>query len=189
MAHNYLEQLVAEWYEYRGYFIRRNVWVGKRAAGGYECELDIVGFHPEKKHLIQIEPTMDAASWALREERYSRKFTTGRKYIPGLFAGLDIPADVEQIALVVFGSTANRKTLGGGRVMHLSELLREIFATIGSKSIFGSMVPEQYPILRTFQFTAEYHGHVMEGLRSSKHPQRQAASALDMTAAPPDGPK
>ena len=46
MAANYLEQLVAEWLEYQGYFVRRNVLVGKRAAGGYECELDVVAFNP-----------------------------------------------------------------------------------------------------------------------------------------------
>ena len=31
MANNFLEQLVTEWYEYRGYFVRRNVPVGKRS--------------------------------------------------------------------------------------------------------------------------------------------------------------
>src|SRR5690554_419807 len=41
---NHLEQLVAEWYEYRGYFVRRNIQVGPRANGGYECELDAVLF-------------------------------------------------------------------------------------------------------------------------------------------------
>ena len=45
MPFNYLEQLVAEWYDYKGYFLRRNVLVGKRAQGGYESELDIVAFH------------------------------------------------------------------------------------------------------------------------------------------------
>src|SRR5437016_5364675 len=50
IAVNFLEQLVAEWYEYQGYFIRRNVRVGKLAAGGYECELDVVAFHPQTKH-------------------------------------------------------------------------------------------------------------------------------------------
>ena len=44
MAINFLEQLIAEWYEYRGYFVRRNVLVGRRLKGGYECELDIVAF-------------------------------------------------------------------------------------------------------------------------------------------------
>ena len=27
---NFLEQMVAEWYEFRGYFVRRNVRVGPR---------------------------------------------------------------------------------------------------------------------------------------------------------------
>ena len=36
MASNFLEELVAEWYEYKGYFVRRNVRVGPRAKGGYE---------------------------------------------------------------------------------------------------------------------------------------------------------
>ncbi len=36
---NFLEQLVAEWYEHQGYFVRRNVQVGKRTKGGYEGEL------------------------------------------------------------------------------------------------------------------------------------------------------
>jgi hypothetical protein len=49
MASNYLEQLLAEWYEFQGYFIRQNVWVGKRPQGGYECELDIVAFHPGRR--------------------------------------------------------------------------------------------------------------------------------------------
>jgi hypothetical protein len=42
LAGNHLEALVAEWYEVRGYFVRRNVQVGKRPKGGYECEFDIV---------------------------------------------------------------------------------------------------------------------------------------------------
>jgi len=52
---NHLEQLVAEWYEYQGYFVRRNVHVGKRSNGGWECELDVVAFNPSEKHLVHIE--------------------------------------------------------------------------------------------------------------------------------------
>ena len=63
MAINYLEQLVAEWYEYQGCFVRRNIHVGKRPKGGYECELDLVAFNPALRHLVHIEPSMDADSW------------------------------------------------------------------------------------------------------------------------------
>jgi hypothetical protein len=59
---NFLEQLVAEWYEFNGYFVRRNVLVGRRSRGGYECELDVVAFNPEEKHLVHIEPSVDQRS-------------------------------------------------------------------------------------------------------------------------------
>ena len=51
MPNNFLEELVAEWYEFQGYFIRRNIPVGKRPKGGYQSELDIVCFHLDKKEL------------------------------------------------------------------------------------------------------------------------------------------
>lgn len=35
---NFLEQLVAEWYEFRGYFVWRNINVGPRPKGGFESE-------------------------------------------------------------------------------------------------------------------------------------------------------
>jgi hypothetical protein len=90
---NFLEQVVSEWYEFRGYFVRRNVRVGPRTKGGHESELDIVASHPEKKHLVHIEPSSDAASWEARELKYKKKFDAGKKYIPALFAGLDLPPD------------------------------------------------------------------------------------------------
>jgi hypothetical protein len=52
---NFLEQLAAEWLEYQGYFVRRNVHVGKRLKGGYVCELDVVGFHPGKQLLVHVD--------------------------------------------------------------------------------------------------------------------------------------
>ena len=47
---NHLEQLVGERYEYSGYFVRRNILVGKRAKCGYKGELDVVAFHPCRAH-------------------------------------------------------------------------------------------------------------------------------------------
>lgn len=81
MANNYLEELVAEWYEYNGFFIRRNIKVGKLEKGGYAGELDIIAFHPKEKILVHIEPTTDAQSWSKREQRYIKKFKIGEKYI------------------------------------------------------------------------------------------------------------
>ena len=99
MANNYLEQLTAEWYEYQGYFVRRNVRAGKLPKGGYECELGVVAINPESEHLVHIEASMDAWSWKEREKNYVKKFQAGKKHIPGLFKGLNVPSKIDQIAL------------------------------------------------------------------------------------------
>jgi len=156
MASNYLEQLIAEWYEYQNYVVRRNVRVGKRKTGGYECELDIVAFHAGKPHLIHLEPSMDADSWATREKRFSRKFAAGRRYIPDLFPGFRLPKKLEQVAVFAVGSKKNRQTLAGGKILLVRELIEEIFTNLLDKSVMSEAVPEQFPLLRTLQFVGEY---------------------------------
>ena len=102
-----------------GYFIRRNVNVGKLGRGGYECELDIVGCHPAKKHLVHIKPSVDGNSWAEREKRYRRKFEAGRKHIPSLFKGFTLPetGEIEQIAVFAYSSKKNHETIAGARLL------------------------------------------------------------------------
>ncbi len=116
MPINFLEQLVAEWYEYRGFFVRRNVNVGKRTAGGHEGELDVVAFHPVKKLLVQIETSMDAESWAQREQKFKRKFTTGKKHIPMLFSGFE-GRDAAVLRPAARRAAASRPR--GARALHL----------------------------------------------------------------------
>lgn len=156
MATNYLEQLIAEWYEYNGYFVRRNVLVGKRTKGGYECELDVVAFNPETKHLVHIEPSMDASSWAQREKRYAKKFEAGRKHIPGLFKGINLPTEIDQMAVLVFASKTNHEHVGGGHLVLMVDLVREIFRSLKGKRLASSAIPEHLVVLRSFQFVAEY---------------------------------
>lgn len=168
MSYNHLEQLVAEWYEYKGYFVRRNVNVGKLPKGGYECELDIIAFHPEEKHLIQIEPSMDAHSWEKREQRYKKKFDAGKKYIPEFFSSLDIPDKIDQIALFLFASKASHESIGVGKIMLVSELMILITEYLSKLKIASQAVPEQFPLLRTIQFTVEYRTAIFENLKQ-KH--------------------
>jgi hypothetical protein len=157
-SNNHLEQLVSEWYEFRGYFVRRNIRVGRRGAGGYECELDIVAFHPGTKHLVQIEPSTDADSIAKREKRYAKKFEAGRKYIPDLFTGFSLPPKIEQIGLFLFGG--RREKICGGKMLLVSQLIPEILVYLKDHRINSQAVPESFPLLRTLQLVSEYRKHV-----------------------------
>ena len=156
MAGNHLEDLIAEWCEYRGYFVRRNVNVGKRAAGGYECELDVVAFHPVEKRLLHFEPSLDADAWGTRETRFTRKFELGRKFIPELFGGFPVLPEIEQYAVLVFASKGERTSLGGAKLLTAGELVEEILGALRSKHLAKAAVPEQFPLVRTLQYVAHY---------------------------------
>jgi len=162
MAHNHLEQLIAEWYEYKGYYVKRNVLVGKRKKGGYECELDVIAFHPAEKHLVHIEPSLDADSWAIREKRFEKKFTTGRKYIKDQFIGLDPPDEIEQLAVFISGSTLNHPEIGGGKVVLVGDLMAEIFGALKDTRLESGAIPEHLTILRSFQFVNQFRNQVIK---------------------------
>jgi hypothetical protein len=172
---NFLEQLVAEWYEYEGYFVRRNVLVGKRPKGGFDCELDVVAFNPATTHLVHVEPSTDAASWDERERRYVKKFEAGRRHIPGMFAGL-LPAGAlpEQVALLVFAPAGRQRTLAGGRVVHVSDFLDQIVSRFSQARMTKGQVPEQFSLLRMTQFLVEYFHVRRKGARSKPRPHEAA---------------
>lgn len=164
MPVNFLEELAAEWYEFRGYFVRRNIPVGPRQKGGYECELDVVAFHPESKHLVQIESSMGADSWEKRELLFRKKFEAGFTHIPSLFRGVHLPKRPEQLALLVFASTKNRSTIGGGRILPIRDFLQEIFTELKLRHISKAAISEHLPILRAFQFVSSYRKAIWEVL-------------------------
>ncbi|MGB6744324.1 MAG: hypothetical protein WBE38_11815 [Terracidiphilus sp.] len=151
---NFLESLVAEWYEFTGYFVRRNTRVGKLARGSYEGELDVVAFSPTKNKLIHIEVSSDAGSWPVRESRLTKKFDCGRKYIPGLFSGIALP-EIERIA--IFSEVRGKRhpsTIANGKLLPMDEFLREVRE--GLPSSYQQVIHEQFVILRSLQLAKEY---------------------------------
>ena len=151
----YLEQLTSEWYEYQGYFVHRDLWVGAEADGSYECQLDVVAFHPIRRHLVHIEPSLDLLGWKEREQHFQVKFDAGKKYLHRMF-GAEPHVHIEQIALIVTGHEVSRHSIAGGRIVPLSDLLADILETLSRFDIAESLVPDQLPLIRTLQFVATY---------------------------------
>lgn len=102
------------------------------------------------------EPSLDAESWAKRESRYKKKIEAGRCHIPTLFPGIPIPKHIEQIALFAYGGRQSRTELAGGRVLFIEDFMNEVRASIGYRKVSSAVVPEEYPLLRTLQFAAQY---------------------------------
>lgn len=152
---NHLEQLTAEWLEYRGYFVRQSVLVGKREKGGFEGELDIVALNPVTRHLLHVECSLDADPWEKREHRFTAKFERGRRYVPSLFDGLDLPAEFDQVALLQMGG-GERTTLGGGRLIWVADFISEIVEHLRQHRPDRSAIPSTLPLLRTLQLAAHF---------------------------------
>ena len=149
---NHLEALTAEWLDYNGYFVRTSVKVGKRAKGGWDGELDVVGFHSARGHFLHVECSIDANTWKDREKTFERKFAMGRKHARDLFSGIELPTALDQVVVHGYASAADQhRGLGGGRLVTSQELTAEIMTGIPATT-WKNAVPENYPLLRTLQF-------------------------------------
>jgi hypothetical protein len=151
---SHLESLIAEYLEWQGYLIRRNMKVGRRPKGGWEMELDVVGYHPQLNKIVHYEPSIDALDWAERKARYVKKFQLAQKYMfTEVFSWLDSSTQVEQIA-VFYDHPKGRDTIAGGKIMSIDELVAEIRAkVISCGPMISNAIPQQYPLLRTIQMS------------------------------------
>jgi hypothetical protein len=149
---SHLEDIIAEFYDWQGYLIKRNVKVGRRARGGWAMELDVIAYHPHTEHLIHLEPSLDAHSWAKREQRFRKKFAAGAKYIfSEVYTWLDPKTPIDQVAVLISHPT-NRDRLAGGRVRSVDEFFSEVRSEIAKLGLVSkNAVPEIYPLLRTIQ--------------------------------------
>lgn len=151
---SHLESLIAEYLEWQGFLIRRNIKVGRRARGGWEMELDVVGFHPQSSTLVHYEPSIDALSWEEREARYKKKFQLAQKYMfTELFAWLPPSTHIEQIA-IFYNHPRGRDTIAGAKIMSIDELMAEIRSKIiACGPMIRNAISAQYPLLRTIQMS------------------------------------
>lgn len=162
----HLEQLVYEYYDWQGYLVKHNMRVGRRLRGGHDMEFDIVAYNPHTKHLVHIEPSIDAHSWAKREFRFKKKFENGEKYITKeVFSWLDKDVVIDQKAILIT-HTKGREKIGGGRIISIDEFLKVVGEKIKKEGAAESnAIPEQYPLLRTIQFVLNgYHKSLIYNL-------------------------
>lgn len=149
---SHLETLIAEYLDIRDFVVRKNLKVGRLGHGGWQMELDVVGYSPKEGVIEHYEPSVDAHNWETREARYIKKFENGRKYIlEEVFPWVPKNTTIRQFA--VFPSRSkDRKELAGGLVMSIDELMAEIRNFVKLRGpMCKNAIPEQYPLLRTLQ--------------------------------------
>lgn len=151
---SHLESLIVEYLEWQGYLVRKNIKVGRLGHGGWEMELDVIGYNPMTKDLVHYEPSVDAHAWTTRESRYAKKFTAGRKLIfKEVFPWLRSNTPIRQIA--VFPShPEGRDMIAGGKIISIDEFIAEVRSKVCACGLAcRSAIPENYPLLRILQLS------------------------------------
>ena len=153
----FLEQLVAEWYEYEGYFVRSNVRARKRAKGGWDVELDVLAYDPSNNTLLHVETSGDADSWEERKRKFlKKKFILTRKEYEAII-GCKVNK-VRKIAIVGYGRST-KTNLNWGRdiqVILIPDFMKQIAEKLYSQHPMREAVPEGFPILRAMQTVQAY---------------------------------
>jgi len=152
---NFLEQLMAEWYEYRAYFVLSNKKCGKRAKGGYKGEIDVLAFDPKEQEFVHIEASADADSWRERKSKFRKKFRAAEGHYAELFR-CEV-GQVKKVAIVGFTKPRRKPDFGGDiEVQSVPDLIAEISSALVKKHPMEEVVPEGFPILRAIQFAVHY---------------------------------
>ncbi len=153
---NFLQQLASEWYRHEGYFIRTNVKALKRLKGGWDAELDVLGYDPLNGALLHVETSADAHSWTERKRSFIKKFLIDRtEYEKILGAKFKT---IRKIAIVGYGRStkADLKWDQSIEVVLIPEFIRQVAATLRSQRFMREAIPEGYPMLRTIQMVLAY---------------------------------
>ena len=151
---SHLENLIAEYYDWKGYLVKRNVKVGRLAHGGWEMELDVIAYDPHSNHLMHVEPSIDAHSWEKREHRFAKKFRAGKKYIfRDIYTWLDPSITIDCVAVLI-SHPKNRHRLAGGRIVSIDEFMSQVKSDVEKCGVIAkNAIPEQHPLLRTVQMS------------------------------------
>jgi len=153
----FLEQLVAEWYEYEKYFVRSNVRARKRAKGGFDVELDVLAYDLPNNALLHVETSGDADSWAERKRRFlTKKFILTKKEYEAII-GCKVNK-IRKIAIVGY-ARSTKANLNWGQdieVVLIPELMTQIAEKLRSQHPAHEAVPEGFPILRAVQTVLAY---------------------------------
>lgn len=152
---NFLEELVAEWYDYRGFFVKTNIHTKKLSTGGYEGEIDVIAYDSNKKELFHIETSSDAKSWNDRKEIFQKKFNLKSEDYKKL---LDLEINsIQKIVLVSYNQPNTDIDFEDGiQLKTIPTLMLEIINDLKSLDPMKKIVNEKYPILRAIQLSSWY---------------------------------
>ena len=151
---NFLEQVIAEWFSHKGYFVKTNIKFGKLPSGGFAGEVDVVAFDPQTRELVHIEAsTVGGVGGA---KLFKKKFDLAKRYYgEELFQFSYDSMRCMAIGGFAYTATPKVKNMLGEKieVETVPEFFRKASACLRECPIPKQAISETLPLLRAMQFT------------------------------------
>ena len=154
---NFLEELIAEWYQYRGLLVMRNINLKKSVGGGIAGEIDILAFYPPGLQIIHAETSADSKRWRERIKFFKEKFKWPNELY---YNELRLPQKARRIDKIAIIHCSDKprgenKTQfekeTGAKLITFSEFMKN--SIIPNISKYSGTIPETFPLLRAIQLT------------------------------------
>lgn len=145
---NYLEQLVSEWYQYQGCFVKTNVRITNGKTKSVRHELDVMAYNYKTNECFHVEAT--TSTHKSGDGRRIDRFKNAN--YKGIFGGINLPKKITK--RVIFLHNRSDITIydkNGICALNMLQFLNEINAVLKEKSIGSDIVPESFPLIRTIQ--------------------------------------
>ncbi len=162
---NFLEELAAEWYEYKGYFVKRNIKFGGpagKSTGGRSGEIDIIAYQPKNSVVVHIETSSDCDTWESRKKKFQeKKFTELATAEYTKVLGFT-PKSIERIAIVSYTKKPrdiNWQTASGSliEIQDIPTFIAGINSDLQKRRhARETSIPEQLPLLRAIHHSISY---------------------------------
>ena len=153
---NFVEELVAEWLQYEGWLVSRNVRYGekpKRSAGGYKGECDILAFHPKRREYLHVECSQASLSRPKLAKKFLDQFKKAKKWYPKLMPG----SNGKVGRLAVGGWSKEPAPIGEGiEIKTIPQFVGDLCQKLEPPVPFTKILPQKFPLLRMIQCVLAY---------------------------------
>lgn len=152
----WLEQLVQEYYDIQGYWVRTNVNYGPGRRGGYSGDADVLAFEPHNRVLVHLEVSMGAEKWEEKKATVTKKFKKAKDHYEAMCPHPFVRT--EKVAITGWSSSPAPITIPGVDIWTLGQFMHKVVELVTNRFRGSKLPPEQYPLLRAVSFTCKFGG-------------------------------
>lgn len=180
MSEGFIEDLLSEWYQFKGFFVHRGFTVPSEN-GEQPLKLSFVAFNLEQRSVVHVEVAGYALSSGQIKRRYEHKFNLASNALTAAFDRSRISLSLSQILITSGASSVDSEDIDTlDEVQAAPEFLKKVMEDL-LKSREISEIPSHLSILSALLSVATVGSDWASRQREvSRARKREAYSRLDM---------